>query len=52
MLDLKVANLNEKLVYIDPGKRLIGTFLGYNGKYYNYTSKKRIKKLKEKNIWD
>ncbi len=37
---LKKDEHDGKLVYVDPGKRSIGTFMGENG-YFNYTSKMR-----------
>ena len=35
---LKQDKVNNSLVYVDPGKRSIGTFMGENGAYFNYNS--------------
>jgi hypothetical protein len=41
---------NEKLVYIDPGKRNPATMLGENGCRYNYTNSERIKETKRNKL--
>ena len=45
---IKKENKDKKLVYGDPGKRSIVTFLGDNEKIYNYRSRRRIKETKRK----
>ena len=52
---LKKAHKDNKLVYVDPGKRSIGMFMGDNNKKFDYTSRRRLtetKRLKYRRLID
>jgi hypothetical protein len=50
LYNLKQDKINNSLVYVDPGKRSIGTFMGENGSYFNYTNKMRLRDTKRLKI--
>lgn len=44
--DLKKFRQEQRLVYLDPGKKSIGTFMSDQGEFFNYRSRRRIKETK------
>jgi hypothetical protein len=48
LCEIKKHNNENKIVYIDPGKRDIGTFMDGENKFFKYSSKRRICETKRK----
>lgn len=44
--DLKKFRREQRFVYIDPGKKSIGTFMNDNGEIFNYRNRRRVRETK------